>query len=96
MAGLMTQARAHIGRANDGIANEALVLDMIAWIAKGPRPYDEVMEAWRTSCPRFPVWEDAVDHGLVTVEHHDGASLVRATAAGVELLLARRPAGSKR
>ena len=47
------------------IENEALVLDLVAWIGTAPKPYDEVMEAWRTSCPRLQVWEDAVDHGLV-------------------------------
>ena len=25
------------------------------------------MEAWRTSCPRMPVWEDAVSDGLVEI-----------------------------
>ena len=24
------------------------------------------MEAWRTSCPRFPVWEDAIDDEFAT------------------------------
>ena len=47
------------------IENKALVLDLVEWIAAEPRPYDEVMDAWRTSCPRLPVWEDAVDAGFV-------------------------------
>lgn len=47
------------------VENKALVLDLVAWIGTGPKAYDEVMAAWRTSCPRLPVWEDAVDHGLV-------------------------------
>ncbi|MGI9416954.1 MAG: hypothetical protein ACR2RA_03840 [Geminicoccaceae bacterium] len=46
--------------------NKALVLDLVAWIDGEPKAYDEVMAAWRTSCPRLQVWEDAVDHGLVT------------------------------
>ncbi len=46
--------------------NEDLVLDLLAWISKGPKPYDEVMAAWRTSCPRLQIWEDAIDHGFVT------------------------------
>ena len=45
--------------------NKDLVLDLLAWIGKESRPYDEVMVAWRTSCPRLQIWEDAVDHGLV-------------------------------
>jgi hypothetical protein len=44
---------------------QALVLDLLAWLAPGPRPYDEVMDRWRTHCPRLTVWEDAVDEGLV-------------------------------
>ncbi|HEY5072387.1 MAG TPA: hypothetical protein VII63_10185 [Caulobacteraceae bacterium] len=44
---------------------EPLILDFVEWIAAGPQPYAEVMEAWRTSCPRLTVWEDALDRGLV-------------------------------
>ena len=51
---------------------DALLCNMLAWLARGARPYDEVMEAWRTSCPRLPVWEDAVDHGLVARTHRTG------------------------
>ena len=42
-----------------------LTADFLAWLAAGPRPYGEVMEAWRTSCPRLTIWEDALDGGLV-------------------------------
>ncbi len=44
---------------------EPLIRDLLAWIGPSPRPYAEVMEAWRTSCPRLPVWEEAVDRGLL-------------------------------
>ena len=37
-----------------------------------PRSYGETMEAWRTSCPRLPVWEDATMNGLVKVVWGDG------------------------
>jgi len=30
---------------------DPLVLDLVEWIAKAPRPYAEVIETWRTSCP---------------------------------------------
>jgi D-3-phosphoglycerate dehydrogenase len=43
-----------------------LVRDLLAWVGD-ERPYDEVMEVWRTSCPRLPVWEEAVAHGYVAV-----------------------------
>jgi len=65
---------------------EALIRDLLAWLAAGERPYDEVMEAWRTSCPKLPVWEDANDLGLVTVERAGGRTVVRITAAGLEFL----------
>ncbi|MBR0698030.1 hypothetical protein [Bradyrhizobium lablabi] len=44
---------------------DALVLDLVEWIAREPRPYAEVIETWRTSCPRLTIWEDAVDRGYV-------------------------------
>jgi hypothetical protein len=47
---------------------EALILDLVEWVAKEPRSYADVMDAWRTSCPRLTVWEDAVDRKLVQRE----------------------------
>ena len=44
---------------------DALVLDLVEWVAREPRPYAEVIETWRTSCPRLTIWEDAVDRGYV-------------------------------
>ncbi len=44
---------------------ENLVLDLLEWIGPSPRPYLEVLEAWRTSCPRLPVWEDATAQGFI-------------------------------
>lgn len=55
-----------------------LIQDFLRWLTAGPKPYCEVMETWRTSCPRLTVWEDAVDEGLVV---RDGA-LVRLSAEG--------------
>jgi hypothetical protein len=48
-------------------APAALVRELLAWVARRPRTYGEAMEAWRTSCPRMPVWEDAIDNGLIAV-----------------------------
>ena len=42
---------------------QALILDFLEWFIAGPRPYGEVMHAWRTSCPRLAVWEDAIRMG---------------------------------
>lgn len=50
-----------------------LMLDFLTWIASGPRSYAEAMEAWRTSCPRFTIWEDALDDALIRLESGRGA-----------------------
>jgi hypothetical protein len=65
---------------------EALILDLLEWVSKGDRSYQEVMEAWRTSCPKLPVWEDANDRGLLVSEEANGRCVVRLTAAGHALL----------
>jgi len=66
-----------------------LILDLLAFVADGERPYDEVMEAWRTSCPRLPVWEEANARDLVTRVRVDGMARVRITPAGLALLRQR-------
>jgi hypothetical protein len=66
---------------------DPLVMDLVAFVARQPRPYDEVIDAWRTSCPRLTVWEDAIDRGLIT--HHRGENkvlVVQATSAGLRML----------
>ena len=45
---------------------DLLLRDFLLWLSQDARPYDEVMEAWRTSCPRLPVWEEANDRGFLT------------------------------
>jgi hypothetical protein len=52
----------------DSVAS--LVLDLLEWIGPSTKPYSEVMEAWRTSCPRLPVWEEANAGGFLTHAHH--------------------------
>ena len=67
-------------------AVDALILDLLEFVANGERSYAEVMEAWRTSCPRLPVWEDATDRGLIARESINGRSMVRITSSGLALL----------
>ena len=50
-----------------------LTLQMLAWLDEAPRTYGETMNAWRTSCPRLSIWEDAVGDGLVRITPQDGA-----------------------
>ncbi len=70
---------------------DRLILDLLEWMGPGPRPYVEVLEAWQTSCPRFPVWEDANDRGFI-VRHRspEGGAQVSLSAAGAEHLREHR------
>ena len=65
---------------------DSLVLDLLAWLGPEPRPYTEVLEAWRTSCPRLPVWETANDRGFITRRR----ALVSVSPAGAAYLRAQR------
>ena len=56
----------------------SLVFDLVEWVGKEPRTYRQVMDAWRTSCPRLTVWEDALERRLLARE---GARVV-VTGAG--------------
>jgi len=67
--------------------NRSLVLDLVKWIAGSPRLYDEVMDAWRTSCPQLTIWEDAVDAEFVKVEFYGSEKKVLITGAGRRFLL---------
>lgn len=68
-----------------------LTLDFLAWLAAEPRDYLDVMDAWRTSCPRLTVWEDAIDAGLVTRVHIAGQPIrIGLTRRGAAMLAANR------
>lgn len=68
-----------------------LILDLLEWIGPRPRSYAEVLDAWRTSCPRLPVWEEASDRGLIVREPGAGGdAFVSVSPAGRTLLAARR------
>jgi hypothetical protein len=66
-----------------------LTRDLLVWLDSGPRTYRETMDAWRTSCPRLSIWEDALSDGLVRIR----TSNVELTALG-QAALSRR--GDKR
>lgn len=73
--------------------SDPLVLDLVEWIAKAPRKaprlYSEVIESWRTSCPRLTIWEDAVDRGYVAREAVAGfGTVVTVTGDGETFLRA--------
>jgi hypothetical protein len=66
-----------------------IMLQFLAWVADRPRTYPEAMEAWRSTCPRLSVWEDAIIEGLVRVENSAGRA-VGLTARGHAILEACR------
>lgn len=75
----------------DDSVTESLILDLLEFVANGGRSYEEVMDAWRTSCPQLPVWEEANDRRLLAREDVNGRSVVRITSSGLALLEERRP-----
>jgi hypothetical protein len=87
---MMDDCRAYGYAAGMTTITEPLILDFVRSLAAGPRPYDEVMEAWRTSCPRLTIWEDAVDAGLVVRRRAAGAEPVVDLTEKGRALIARR------
>jgi len=64
-----------------------LIIELLEWLAAEPRAYAEVMDGWRTSCPRLPIWEDAVDRGLVRRRATPGGpAMVEVTSEGRRML----------
>ena len=69
---------------------DPLVLDLVEWVAREPRAYADVLDAWRTSCPRLTVWEEANERGFVLREFVKGrGAIVRVTCEGMEFLRSR-------
>ena len=60
----------------------ALMLQFLSWIAERPRPRADVLEAWRSTCPRLSIWEDATIEGYVRFENR----LVTITPRGRTML----------
>jgi hypothetical protein len=54
---------------------EANMREFLQWVARSPRTYATMMEAWGSHCPRFTVWEDALDAGFVQVEGRQGEAI---------------------
>ena len=71
------------GLPDNGGAHHALLIQFLTWVADRPRSRGDVMEAWRSTCPRLTVWEDAVIDGLVQI---DPTSQVTVTERGRALL----------
>ena len=50
-------------------ASSLLMIQFLAWVADRPRTYSQTMDAWRSTCPRLSVWEDAIIDGLVRLDN---------------------------
>lgn len=74
--------------------NHDLILDLLAWLKSAPKPYEEVMDAWRTSCPRLTVWEDSVDAGYIEKRVSPDGVMVAITEHGRQHLAANRPSAA--
>jgi hypothetical protein len=69
-------------------ALDPLILDLVEWVAREPRTYAEVLDAWRTSCPRLTVWEDACDRGYLVRSPVPGREpMVVVTQSGYRFLV---------
>jgi hypothetical protein len=62
-----------------------IMIQFLSWVADRPRTYAQTMDAWRTSCPRLSVWEDAVIEDLVRIDGN-GARVVALTKRGAAVL----------
>ena len=76
-----------------------LMLEFLTWVSSRQRTYDEAMDAWRSTCPRHTIWEDALIDGLIHVARGEAGqqSQVTLTPRGRALLegnLGRRPLGN--
>jgi hypothetical protein len=80
------QERAIVDRRPSAVPGPTL--ELLAWLHEHPRTYAETIEAWRSTCPRLSVWEDALADDLVEVVRGRelGGSMVVLTARGLDVL----------
>jgi hypothetical protein len=58
----------NFGRDAMAESTDLLMREFLSWVASRPRTFAEAQEAWRSTCPRHTVWEDALLGGLIQVE----------------------------
>ena len=59
----------------------ASTLEFLTWVNDRPRTYEDVVEAWRSNCPRLAVWDDAVTARLAVANRSGVALTERGLAA---------------
>ena len=92
MGDVDTTSRATESGVSESETLESLVLDLLEWVGPVARPYDEVLDAWRTSCPRLPVWEEAKARALIVERAEATGRTVAVSAAGAAYLRRNRKA----
>ena len=63
-----------------------LMVEFLKWVSSGPRTYDETMAAWRSTCPRLTIWEDAVAECFVEILSRPDRSEVCLTPRGAAVI----------
>lgn len=71
------------------VSTSAVTFDLLSWIDGRTRSYEETIEAWKTSCPRLSVWDDAVIEGLVRIDRRSGQGAIVVLTAGRTVLASR-------
>ncbi len=69
-----------------------IMVQFLVWVADRPRSYGQTMDAWRTSCPRLSVWEDAVLDEFVRIGHGDNRAVTLTARGRAVLEKAKTPA----
>jgi D-3-phosphoglycerate dehydrogenase len=88
----LVKSRKTHAAASEEASAAALTLQFLDFVGDG-RTYGETMEAWRSNCPRMPIWEDAVRDGLVRIENGGTmkSSRIVLTARGIAHLHQHKP-----
>ena len=71
-------------------AIDTLILDLLEWIGPAARRCLEVLDAWRTSCPRLQIWEEANERGFILRHRAPGRGALVSVSAGAEHLRTHR------
>ena len=75
-------------------SSSLIMVQFLTWVADRPRTYRQAMDAWRTTCPRLSVWEDAILDELIRFGN-DKDRAVSLTARGrAALEKAKTPAAA--
>lgn len=58
---------------------QSLIVNFIEWLSSRQRTYDDVIDAWRTLCPRLAMQDEANSGGTMTIVEVAYRSAITAT-----------------